>query len=178
MGKTDFAGFGQVLGLPVLSGEVESGEWRGVMRELSLQPITFGEACRFITEHHSHHLPPQGWKFGIAVNDGEKVVGVITIGRPVARMLDDGWTVEVTRCCTDGTRNVASMLYGAASRASFALGYKRIITYTLESELGTSLKCANYKIVGMAGGGSWNCKSRPRVDKHPIGQKVLWELET
>jgi hypothetical protein len=95
---------------------------------LELQPIDFDEACKFVAEHHRHHLPPQGWKFGIAVNDGEKVVGVITVGRPVARMLDDGWTLEVTRCCTDGTRNAPSMLYGAASRAAFALGYKRLIT--------------------------------------------------
>ena len=89
---------------------------------LELQPITYKEACKFIDEHHRHHLPPQGWKFGIAVNDGEKVVGVITVGRPVARMLDDTWTLEVTRCCTDGTRNACSKLYSAAWRAAKALG--------------------------------------------------------
>jgi len=143
---------------------------------LELQPITFGEACKFIEEHHRHHLPPQGWKFGIAVNDGEKVVGVITVGRPVARHLDDGWTLEVTRCCTDGTRNAPSMLYGAASRAAFALGYKRIITYILKDEPGTSIRCANWKIIGEVKGGSWNCKARPRVNKHPLGPKTLWEL--
>ena len=145
------------------------------MVKLDLQPITYKEACRFIETWHRHHLPPQGWKFGIAVNDGSNVVGVITVGRPVARMLDDGWTLEVTRCCTDGTRNAASKLYGAAQRASFALGYKRLITYTLESEPGTSLLAANWKCIGEAGGGSWNCKSRPRVDTHPTEQKTLWE---
>jgi hypothetical protein len=143
---------------------------------LQLQPIDFDEACRFIAEHHRHHLPPQGWKFGIAVNDGEKVVGVITVGRPVARMLDNGWTLEVTRCCTDGTKNAPSMLYGAASRATFALGYKRLITYTLQTEPGTSLKSANWKQIGAAGGGSWNKPSRPRIDKAPTAQKTLWEI--
>ncbi len=145
---------------------------------LELQPITFKEACEFIRRHHRHHLPPQGWKFGIAVNDGEKVVGVITVGRPVARYLDDGWTLEVTRCATDGTKNAASMLYGAARRAAFALGYKRLITYTLIEEPGTSLKAAGWKELGVAGGGTWHRKSRPRVDTHPTGQKRLWEVTT
>lgn len=142
---------------------------------LELQPITFNEACEFIMKYHRHHLPPQGWKFGIAVNNGEKVVGVITIGRPVARHLDNGWTLEVTRCCTDGTKNAASMLYGAARRAMWAMGYKRIITYTLASEKGTSLVAAGYKIVWEVKGRSWNCESRPRVDKHPTEDKTLWE---
>lgn len=142
---------------------------------LELQPITYKEACEFISKHHRHHLPPQGWKFGVAVNDGEKVVGVITIGRPVARHLDNGWTLEVTRSCTDGTRNANSKLYGAAKRASFALGYKRLITYMLPSEGGASLKAAGYRCIGEAGGGTWNRESRPRVDTHPVGQKLLWE---
>ena len=143
---------------------------------LDLQPITYKEASEFIRRHHRHHLPPQGWKFGIAVNNGEKVVGVITVGRPVARMLDDGWTLEVTRCATDGTRNAPSKLYGAAKRVTFALGYKRIITYTLQSEPGTSLIASNWKCLGEAGGGTWNRKSRPRVDTHPTEQKTLWEV--
>jgi hypothetical protein len=142
---------------------------------LELQPITYREACAFIDEYHRHHLPPQGWKFGIAVNDGARVVGVITVGRPVARMLDDGWTLEVTRACTNGTRNANSKLYGAAKRATFALGYKKLITYTLPEEGGASLRGAGWKLIGEAGGGSWNRKDRPRVDTHPIGQKLLWE---
>lgn len=142
---------------------------------LELQPISYAEACRFIDEHHRHHLPPQGWKFGIAVNDGEKVVGVVTVGRPVARHLDDGWTLEITRNCTDGTKNAASMLYGAVRRAARALGYKRLITYTLASEPGTSLTAAGYEAVYEVTGRSWDCPSRPRVDKHPTEQKTLWE---
>lgn len=143
--------------------------------KLELQPVTYAEACAFINEHHRHHLPPQGWKFGIAVNDEEKVVGIVTVGRPVARHFDNGWTLEVTRCCTDGTPNACSKLYSAAWRAARALGYKRLITYTMDSEGGASLKASNWRIVGEAGGGSWNCRSRPRVDAHPTGQKHLWE---
>jgi len=145
---------------------------------IELQPITWREAKQFIAEHHRHHIPPQGWKFGIAVNDGEKVVGVVTVGRPVARNLDDGWTLEVTRCCTvEGAKNAASMLYGAAWRAAKAMGYKRLITYTLKSETGTSLVAAGYKQLYTTRGGSWSVKSRPRVDKHPLGEKTLWEGE-
>lgn len=144
---------------------------------LSLQPITYPEACVFIAAHHRHHRPPQGWKFGIAVNDGEKVVGVVTVGRPVARALDNGYTLEVTRCCTDGTKNAASMLYGAAWRATKALGYQRLITYTLAEESGVTLKAAGWNFVYQTNGDTWNRPNSGRfhVDTHPLGQKKLWE---
>lgn len=142
---------------------------------LEIQPISFKEACEFVRLHHRHHKAPQGWKFGCAVNDGEKVVGVIMVGRPVARHLDDGWVVEVTRCCTDGTKHVASKLYAAAWRAARALGFRRLITYTLEQEKGTSLVAAGFKELYSTPGRSWSVPSRPRVDKHPIGPKTLWE---
>ncbi len=146
--------------------------------KLELQPITYREACEFVRQHHRHHKPPQGWKFGIAVNDGQKVVGVIMVGRPVARFLDDGWTLEVTRCCTDGTKNAASKLYAAAWRAARALGYRRLITYTLIEEPGTSLRAAGWRIVGQTKGDTWNRPGcgRPRVDTHPTGAKRLWEI--
>lgn len=150
------------------------GDRRRIMG-LEIQPITYEEACEFIRQYHSHHLPPQGWKFGIAVNDGAHVCGVVTVGRPVSRHLDNGWTLEVTRCCTDGTPNTASMLYGAARRATFALGFKRLITYTLDIEPGTSLKAAGWKTLGLAGGGDWNRENRPRHCVSPQNQKTLWE---
>jgi hypothetical protein len=142
---------------------------------LELQPITLEEANAFIEQHHRHHKPSVGWKFGIAVNDGEKVVGVVQVGRPVSFILDDGMTLEVTRCCTDGTKNAASMLYGAAWRAVKAMGYRKFITYTLQSEPGASLNGAGWELVGETKGRSWNCQSRPRVDAHPLQDKFRWE---
>ena|SRR5688572_25608638 len=142
---------------------------------LELTPITFDEACAFVSDHHRHHKPPRGWKFGTSVWDGDKMVGVVMVGRPVSRHMDDGETLEVTRLCTDGTKNAASMLYGAAWRAAKALGYKKLITYTLAEESGVSLSAAGWKSVRKTRGGSWNSRSRPRVDKAPTGQKTLWE---
>jgi len=143
---------------------------------LHLQPVMFREACAFIAKHHRHHSPPQGYKFGVAVAGKERIVGVATVGRPVARHFDDGWTLEVTRCCTDGTKNVASMLYRAAWRATRALGYRRLITYTLASESGHSLRASGYREVGAAGGGSWHRSSRARIESAPTERKKLWEL--
>ena len=145
---------------------------------LVLQPIAFSEACQFIREYHRHHIPPVGWKWGVACNNGTDVVGVITVGRPVSRHLDNGWTLEVTRCCTDGTKNAASMLYGAAWRAAKALGYKRLITYVLASEPGTTLVAAGWTMLYESKGGEWSCASRPRVNKHPTEPKRLWEQRT
>ncbi len=145
------------------------------MMGLELQPITYPDACEFIRRHHRHHLPPQGWKFGVAVNDGEKVVGVVTVGRPVARHLDNGWTLEVTRCCTDGTKHAASMLYGAAWRAAKALGYRRLVTYTLASESGVTLKAAGWTALYQTNHCDWKREGRPVVDTYPREQKTLWE---
>lgn len=140
---------------------------------LDLQPISFSEACEFIKRHHRHHLPPVGHKFSIAVNNGTAVVGVVTVGRPVARHYDNGYTLEVTRCCTDGTPNATSMLYGAAWRAAKALGYKRLITYTLPAEGGASLRASGWKNLGLSTGGNWNREGRPRVER--TEKKTLWE---
>lgn len=139
--------------------------------------MDFASACEFINQHHRHHLPPQGWKFGIGAVEAERVCGVVTVGRPVARRLDDGWTLEVTRCCTDGTPHVASKLYAAAWRAARALGYRRLITYTLASEAGTSLRAAGWRVLyeTAAKPKGWNVPSRPRVVKAPTEAKTLWE---
>lgn len=141
---------------------------------LLLQPITLREARAFVTAHHRHHRAPQGGLFAVAVGAGAAVVGVAIIGKPVARMNDDGWTAEVTRVCTLGADNACSMLYGAAWRAARALGYRRLLTYTLMTEAGTSLRAAGWKVIGQTDGGSWSRTSRPRVDTHPTEPKTLW----
>lgn len=144
---------------------------------MEITPISLEEANAFVAKLHRHHKPVPGCKFAVAVSDEDKVVGVAIVGRPVARFLDDGWTLEVNRCCTDGTMNACSMLYGASWRAAKALGYRRLITYTLPEEGGSSLKASNWKCLGLRGGGNWNTKSRPRVDTDELlrGQKLLWE---
>lgn len=143
---------------------------------LALQPITFSEAAEFVRLHHRHHPPPLSWKFGAAVNDGHHVRGVVIVGRPLARFLDDGYTAEVTRLCTDGASNAPSMLLAAAWRAARALGYRRLITYTLASEPGSSLRAAGFQVVYQTRARSWHTPSRPRVDKHLHAQRTLWEL--
>ena len=144
---------------------------------LQLTPITLAEANAFVEQHHRHHKPVVGHKFCMAVSDSESVRGVAIVGRPVSRHLDDGWTLEVNRCCTDGAKNAPSLLYGAAWRATKALGYKRLITYTMAHEGGASLRASGWKLIGERGGGSWSrpTSSRPRVDTHPLQQKLLWE---
>lgn len=143
---------------------------------MTIVPMTLREASIYVKRTHRHHKPPQGGLFAIGAADGEEVVGVVIVGRPVARMLADGWTVEVTRLATDGSRNACSMLYRAAWRAARAMGYRRLVTYTLPEEGGSSLRAAGFRLIGTAGGGSWTTPSRPRVDTHPLQQKLRWEL--
>lgn len=144
---------------------------------LTITPINLDEANAFVAYHHRHHKPVPGAKFCIAVSEDNVVRGVAIVGRPVARMSDTGFTLEVNRCCTDGARNACSMLYGAAWRAAKALGYLRLITYTLPEEGGASLRASGWSCIGKRGGGNWNCKSRPRIDTAELlqGQKLLWE---
>lgn len=154
---------------------------------LEVTPITLKEANAYVVQHHRHHKPVPGAKFSIALAEwtflapevtvgGFKIVGVVIVGRPVARMSDDGFTLEVNRCCTDGTRNACSMLYRAAWRAARAMGYRRLITYTLPEEGGASLRGAGFKLIGERGGGKWSRPSRPRIDTHPTQTKLLWEV--
>jgi hypothetical protein len=113
---------------------------------LSIRPITLRAACAFIAEHHRHNKPPRGHKFSVAVHDDDRLVGVATAGRPIARALDDGFAIEVNRTCTDTTRNANSMLYGAVWRAAKAMGYRRAYTYTREDESGDSLRAAGWRV--------------------------------
>ena len=147
------------------------------MNKLTIVPIKQDEAKAFINQKHRHHKAPVGSIFQIAVAKDKEIVGVAMVGRPVARHLDNGWTLEVNRLCTDGTKNACSMLYSASWRVAKNLGYKKLITYILSEETGASLKASNWKCIGEAGGGSWNCENRPRVDKHPTQKKIKFEIE-
>lgn len=145
------------------------------MRDIVIVPCDLAEANAFVRQYHRHHPPVVGHKFSLSAVRDDEVCGVAIVGRPVSRQLDDGLTLEVTRVATDGSRNACSALYGAARRATFALGYKRLVTYTLASESGSSLRGAGWKLIGEAGGGSWSRKRRPRVDKAPTEPKLRWE---
>ena len=149
---------------------------------LVVHPITLREACAFIAAHHRHNKPPVGHKFSISARDGERLVGVATAGRPIARHFDDGLTLEVNRTCTDGTRNVNSLLYGAIWRAAKAMGYRRCITYTQADESGASLRAAGWvRVKELPPRAGWAESSHKLRDKRdPVGNggvaRVLWEI--
>ncbi len=142
---------------------------------LKLIPISLARANAFVAEHHRHHKPVRGHKFSLGCTKDGILVGVAIVGRPVSRYLDDGTTLEVNRLCTTGVKNVCSFLYGAAARAAKSLGYRRIITYTLDTEPGTSLRAAGWECAGLAGGKRWTGKRRPATDLHPPQMKLRYE---
>ena len=143
---------------------------------MTIVPCPLDEANAFVLKHHRHHKPVPGCKFSLAVAEGDEIKGVAIVGRPVARMNDDGWTLEVMRVATDGTANACSKLYRASWKTARAMGYTRLITYTLPEEGGASLRGAGFRLLGTAGGGSWNRAQRPRIDKHPTQTKLRWEV--
>lgn len=139
-------------------------------------PLDLDEANALVEQWHRHHKRVVGHKFSIGVADGERVCGAAIVGRPVGRRMDDGWTLEVVRCVTDGTKNACSALYAASWRTARAMGYRKVITYVLSTETGDSVKAAGWKCVGSTPGRSWNVPSRPRVDKHPTIPKLRFEM--
>lgn len=146
---------------------------------LSLAPCTLEEANRFVARTHRHHRPTPVAKFSIAAVSNGSVVGVVIVGMPKARLAMDGWTLEVTRLATDGTRNACSLLYGAARRAAFALGYTRILTYTLDEEEGASLRASGFTLEATINGESWERRAIAsgmlNVDnRNPVGDKKRW----
>lgn len=145
---------------------------------LHLVPVSFEIACGFVQMWHRHHTAPVGHKYSIGVADDDGVLhGVVIVGRPVARHLDDGLTLEVTRTATDGTANANSMLYAAAWRAAKALGYGRLVTYTQASESGASLRAVGWRVLAERPARTgWTTPSRPREDRGTDGiPRTLWE---
>ena len=145
---------------------------------MRLIPITMRAANEFVLTHHRHHGKVRGCKFCVGMLDDEqKLRGVAVVGRPVSRYLDTGLTAEVTRLCTDGTKNACSFLYAACARIARQMGYDRIITYILESENGASLRASGWSSAGLCGGGNWNVPSRPRADSPNPCAKRLYYME-
>ncbi len=152
---------------------------------MEVRPIELRDANAFVAEHHRHHKPVVGHRFSLAAWKNGEVVGICIVGRPVSRAYPPLEVVEVTRLCTDGTRNACSALYGAAARAARALGYRRIQTYTLPEEGGASLRGAGWLCEGERGGGEWRYSEPQQVlpgmtnrrTDQPQGSKVRWAKE-
>ena len=124
---------------------------------MEIKQITLKEANAYVEALHRHHGPTVGHKWSLAAYKDGQLCGVAIVGRPTGRYLDDGHTLEVTRLCTDGTRNACSKLYAACARRAKLDGYKKIITFILQSEPGTSLKAAGWTLESAkAGKPKWN----------------------
>ena len=141
---------------------------------LKAKPIELKDANAYVDKLHRHHQPVVRDKYRIACENNGEIVGVVQAGRPKARMLQDGKTLEVVRLCTDGTKGVCSFLYSRAARIARELGYKKIITYILDSESGTSLKAAGWSKEADIRGHDWSCPSRPRNCTAPTCDKQRW----
>ena len=145
---------------------------------LTLVPVSLKEANAFVAANHRHHKPVTGHKFSIGCKAEGRLVGVAIVGRPVSRYLDDGLTLEVNRLCTTGEKNACSMLYAAAARAAKAIGYRRIITYTLDTEDGASIRAAGWSCAGPAGGKHWTGQRRPSSPGlYPEQRKLRYEKQ-
>lgn len=150
-----------------------------MQKKLHAVPLTLKQANALVGELHRHHKPEVGHRFSIGCETEEgKMVGAAIVGRPKARAIDQWKTAEVTRLVTDGTENACSMLYRAAWRAWKEMGGERLITYTLATEPGTSLRAAGfvfcYETRNAPNG--WNVPSRPR-EPVPQPPKHLWEIK-
>jgi hypothetical protein len=146
-----------------------------VAERLQLAPLSLREANAYVEAHHRHSGKVRGMKFALGAAIADELVGVAIVGRPIARMLQDGATLEVLRVCSTGTRNVCSFLLAACWRAARALGYRRLVTYTLATETGSSLRAAGFRIVGEVRAQNWSRPSRPRGREDPQ-QRLRWQV--
>lgn len=140
-------------------------------------PLELAEANALIARWHRHHQPAVGHRFSLGVSDeGGILHGAAVVGRPVARLAGEPRRVlEVTRLVSDGTPNACSMMYAACARAGLGMGYERIQTYILDTELGITLRAAGWVDEGPAGGGQWkHTDGKPRRTDQPTTMKRRW----
>lgn len=145
--------------------------------KLTIKPTHIKDAKEFVSQYHRHNIPPVGGKFAISCYGDDRLCGVAICGRPVAQKLDNGITLEIYRNCTDGTYNACSKLYGACCQIARIMGYKKVITYSLKSENGASLKAANFIWRGEAGGIAWTGDRKRNYYISPEEMKNKWEME-
>lgn len=147
------------------------------MSGLQIVPMSISDARTWVERTHRHLGAPLGGLFALGLARDDEIVGAAIVGRPIARLNNDGWTAEVTRVAVqEGVKNGCSKLYGAAWRAARALGYRRLLTYTRTDEPGTSLRAAGWTCIGKTKGDTWNRPNRPRIDQHPAQRKFRWEM--
>ena len=141
------------------------------------QPISLKQANEFVSNHHRHNKPVAGHKFSIGLFDDERLISVAICGRPVARMADDGLTLEVLRVCTDATRNANSMLYSRVKKIAQIMGYQKVLTYTLTEESGASLRAVGAQKSGLVKPREWSRKKRKRNSQDVYKkEKIRWIL--
>jgi len=151
-----------------------------IMNKIFAVPMTIKAAKIFVGKYHRHNKPPQGGLFAVGCSSEDGIVGVAIVGRPVARLLQDGFTAEVTRTCVipGAQKGSNSFLYGACWRAARALGYRKLVTYSLKRESGASLRGAGFKEIAeikkdLTG---WDREGRPRGWQPIYGEdKIRWE---
>ena len=157
---------------------IDAGASSVKKKKLQLVPVTLREANEFVANFHRHNKPTQGGRFAIGAIYGDALIGVAIVGRPVSAQLQDGLTAEVTRLCVsdDAPTNACSFLYGRSWRIWQQMGGERLVTYTLQSESGSSLRGAGWHIKGEVKPSNWDRKSRPREWQPIYGQlKFRWE---
>lgn len=144
---------------------------------MKTKPVFLKEANEYVKKYHRHSAPVVGCRFAIGLEESEQLIGVAICGRPIARLLDDGKTMEVLRVCTDGTKNANSFLYDKCRKIAVLMGYEKVITYTLASESGSSLKALRAVPKQASRPHGWDTKSRKRENKSIYyEQKVMWTL--
>lgn len=146
---------------------------------MKVAPLTIKAARAYVARWHRHLPIVRGGLFALGAEVDGRIVGVAIVGRPKARRLQDrGDVAEITRVATDGTRNACSFLYSRARRAAQILGWRRVVTYTLEEEPGSSLRGADFDRVARTRGGRWDREERARADLHPLQRKFRWETRS
>lgn len=147
---------------------------------LVIEDVSFATAKAFVSEHHRHCKAPRGWRFGAGIKNGNELIGVVMVGRPVARMLDASRVVEVNRLCIrtdivpELSWNACSQLYGWAAREAKRRKFAKIITYTRLDETGATLKAAGWVVEHRTKGRHWDSPGRPREKSRDAIGKLRW----
>lgn len=149
-------------------------------RRFTTRWLPLREACGFIARHHRHHVPPQGGIVALGLWEDEKLVGIGILGRPLARAAQMNGDAELIRLCVlPDVAHAASALQARMKRVAQSLGFRRMLTYTLADEAGTSMRAAGMqRDIDLTRGGEWTTPTRKRLAAiHPTARKIRWWTE-